>query len=90
MPDVDNLSMALGGGARAHTRLELADPTPIATLRGEAMAHMAIALRLITLAFGPAFIRNRRFESVFLQQGVSNEPGPWRPWSPSRAELDGQ
>jgi hypothetical protein len=31
-----------------------ADPTSIATLHDEVIAHMAIALRLITLAFAPA------------------------------------
>jgi hypothetical protein len=58
MHDVDNLSIPLGGGARAHTRPELADPTSIATLHNETIAHTAIALRLITLAFGPVVSRN--------------------------------
>jgi hypothetical protein len=35
-----------------------ADPTLIATLHDEAIAQMAIALRLITLTFGPVVGRN--------------------------------
>jgi hypothetical protein len=45
--------------AAAIVRRYGADPTSIATWHDEAIAHMAIALRLITLAFGPASIRNR-------------------------------
>src|SRR6516162_11018027 len=52
------------------TRPAPADPTSIATWHDEAIAHIAIALRLITLAFGPASIRNRWFESSSLQQRV--------------------
>jgi hypothetical protein len=64
MPDVDNLSMPLGGGAGARlpvwirTRPAPADPTSIATLHDEAIAQMTIALWLITLAFGPVVGRN--------------------------------
>ena len=59
MRHVDNLSIPLGGGAgerlpvSIRTRPAPADPTSIATLHDEAIAQIAIALRLITLAFGP-------------------------------------
>ena len=58
MRDVDNLSIPLGGGAgeklpvSIRTRPAPADPTSMATLYDEAIA-LAIALRSITLAFGP-------------------------------------
>jgi Winged helix DNA-binding domain len=42
------------------TRPAPADPTSIATLHDEAIAQMAIALWLITLAFGPVVGRNPR------------------------------
>src|SRR6516165_11175518 len=51
--------MPLGSGAAERlpvwirTRPASADPTSIATLHDEAITQMAIALRLITLAFGP-------------------------------------
>lgn len=60
MTDVDNLSIPLGGRAGARlqvwirTRPAPADPTLTATWHDEIIAHMAIALRLITFAFGPA------------------------------------
>src|SRR6516225_9549597 len=56
--------MPLGSGAAERlavwirTRPASADPTSIATLHDEAIAQMAIALRLITLAFGPVVGRN--------------------------------
>ena len=51
----------------------------------QSQAQMAIALWLITLAFGPASIRNRWFESSPLQQRVGHEPhGQKR--TPSRPE----
>ena len=40
----------------------------------QSQAQMAIALWLITLAFGPASIRNRWFESSSLHQRVSQNP----------------
>jgi hypothetical protein len=58
--DLDNLSIPRGGGAGGRlqawirTRPAPADPTSVATVHDEVIAHMAIALRLITLAFAPA------------------------------------
>jgi hypothetical protein len=58
--DLDNLSIPRGGGAGGRlqawirTRPAPADPTSIATVHDAVIAHMAIALRLITLAFAPA------------------------------------
>ena len=58
--DLDNLSIPRGGGAGGRlqawirTRPAPADPTSIATVHDAVIAHMAIALRLIALAFAPA------------------------------------
>ena len=73
-----NLSIPLGGGAEERlqvwirTRPAPADPTSIATLHDEAIAQMAIALRLITLAFGPLHSVHERAHSPSLGTDGSN------------------
>ena len=72
MPDVDNLSIPMGGGAGERlpvwirTRPSARVPDLDRNI-AQSQAQMAIALWLITLAFGPASIRNRWFESSSLQ-----------------------
>ena len=66
MPDVDNLSIPMGGGAGERlpvwirTRPSARVPDLDRNI-AQSQAQMAIALWLITLAFGPASIRNRWF-----------------------------
>ena len=73
-----NLSIPLGGGAEEklqvwiRTRPAPAYPTSIATLHDEAIAQMAIALRLITLAFGLLHSVHERAHSPSLGTGGSN------------------
>jgi len=75
MPDVDNLSIPMGGGAGERlpvwirTRPSARVPDLDRNI-AQSQAQMAIALWLITLAFGPASIRNRWFESSPLQRRV--------------------
>jgi len=70
-----NLSIPLGGGAEEklqvwiRTRPAPAYPTSIATLHDEAIAQMAIALRLITLAFGLLHSVHERAHSPSLGTG---------------------
>ena len=75
MPDVDNLSIPMGGGAGERlpvwigTRPSARVPDLDRNI-AQSQAQMAIALWLITLAFGPGSIRNRWFESSPLQRRV--------------------
>src|SRR5215470_9242276 len=79
---VDNLSIPPRGGAgerlpvSIRTRPAPADPTSKATLHNEAIAQMAIALRLITLAFGPLHGVHDRAHSPSLGTDVRIQLSP--------------
>ena len=69
MPDVDNLSIPMGGGAGERlpvwirTRPSARVPDLDRNI-AQSQAQMAIALWLITLAFGPASISPLRTDSL--------------------------
>ena len=90
-----NLSIPLGGGAEEklqvwiRTRPAPAYPTSIATLHDEAIAQMAIALRLITLAFEPCMVSMtgptaRHWE---LMVRIQLSPAPERWFADSRSSA---